>query len=217
MDPAVTAIVEEEFGTAPSRVERAEGGLVHDTYAVDVAGAAVVVQFGGDPDGVADSLRRGTNCYRLFRDTPVPVPEVLSDGVGTHDGREYVVVERLPGESAKQEVSAARMRAAGRELAGIHAYGPAFDAPGQLRFEGDQPVVDPFEPDYRAWLLNELRDNLETLREAGFDAVDAIAAPDRVRAGTLSRRLQPGERRLRRRRSGRRDRLRPGLRRPRRP
>ena len=177
MDPAVTAIVERTFGAAPDHVERAEVGHLHDTYFVDVAGRAVVVQFASERGGGVDSLRVGTSCYRLFRDTPVPVPEVLSDGVETHQGREYVVVERLPGEPAKLDISPARMRAAGRELARIHACGPEFDVPGRLQFESDEPVVDPaFEPDHRAWLLAELHDNLDTLREAGFDAVDAIAA-----------------------------------------
>jgi Ser/Thr protein kinase RdoA (MazF antagonist) len=177
MDPAVTAVVERTFGTAPDRVERTDAGRLHDTYFVDAAGTAAVVQFATERGGGTDSLRLGTNCYRLFRDTSVPVPDVLSDGVETYDGREFVVVERLPGESVDGQVTPARMRAAGRALARIHACGPTFDAPGRLRFEDDEPVVDPaFQPDYRAWLLGELRDNLETLREAGFDAADAVAA-----------------------------------------
>jgi Ser/Thr protein kinase RdoA (MazF antagonist) len=177
MDPAVTAVVERTFGAAPDWVERAESGRLHDTYFVDAAGTAAVVQFASEREDALHSLRLGTNCYRLFRDTPVPVPDVLSDGVETYDGREFAVVERLPGEPADGAVTPARMRAAGRTLARIHACGPTFDAPGRLRFEGDLPVVDPaFDPDYRGWLLGELRENLDTLREAGFDAADAVAA-----------------------------------------
>lgn len=177
MDPPVTAVVERTFGIAPHRVERAESGRLHDTFFVDAGPTAAVVQFASERGGGVESLELGTNCYRLFRDTAVPVPDVLSDGVETYDGRAYVVVERLPGESAAGTVTPARMRAAGRALARIHARGPTFDTSGRLRFEGDEPVVDPaFEPDYRAWLLAALRENLETLGDAGFDAVDAIAA-----------------------------------------
>lgn len=177
MDPAVAAVVERTFGVAPECVECAERGRLHDTYFVDAAGTAAVVQFVSEREDAAHSLRVGTNCYRLFRDTPVPVPEVLSDGVETYDGQEYAVVDRLPGASAEGEVTPAQMRAAGRTLARIHACGPTFDALGRLRFETDEPVVDPaFQPNYRAWLLGELDHNLATLREAGFEAVDAIAA-----------------------------------------
>lgn len=177
MDPAVAAVVERTFDVAPECVERAERGRLHDTYFVDADGTTAVVQFVSEREDAAHSLRVGTNCYRLFRDTPVPVPDVLSDGVETYDGREYAVVERQPGASAEGEVTPARMRAAGRVLGRIHACEATFDVPGRLRFEGDEPVVDSaFQPNYRAWLLGELDHNLATLREAGFEAVDAITA-----------------------------------------
>ena len=177
MNPAVTAVVERTFGAVPERVERAEAGRLHDTYFVDVAGTAAVVQFVSERTDAVHSLRLGTNCYRLFRDSPVPVPDVLSDGVETYDGREYAVVERVLGDSADGGVTPARMRAAGRALGQIHARGPTFERSGRLRFEGDEPLVDPaFEPEYRGWLLGELDDNLDTLRGAGFEAVDAVAA-----------------------------------------
>jgi len=173
MVDAVADIVEREFGVGPNQITRATGGLVHETYFVDVDKTAAVVQFANDND-VVDSLRRGMNCYRLFAGTPVP--KVLSDGVSTYDGREYVIIERLSGESGVSSLSPERTKAAGRTLARIHATGPTFEASGRIHFQNGEATVDPpFRPNYRGWLVTALDDTLETLDVHGFETVDRIA------------------------------------------
>jgi homoserine kinase type II len=178
MSEAVDAITVRELGERPTRVERVKEGLLHETYRVRCGGADYVLQFASGADEErADSLRRGVACYAALEDTAVPVPSVATAPTATFEGRTYALVEALPGTSGERDVSPARARAIGRQLARIHD-AVAFDAAGWLRVEGTELVVEPFSnPGRTEKRLRNARDSAETLRDGGLTAAaEAVAA-----------------------------------------
>lgn len=167
----VASIVERELGDTPDSVARLDEGLLHDTYVVECGGRGYVLQFTSavDDDRV-DSLGRGLGCYRLLAASSVPVPQVVTDTVRSFAGREYALVERLPGESGALAVTPERVRDAGRHLARIHDE-HSFETAGWLRFNGGEPVVDAFgEADLGERLRAKIPGWASTLRSAGIEA-----------------------------------------------
>lgn len=181
----VAAIVEAELGSAPERVERVEEGLLHETYLVDCGGDEYVLQFGSDrEDGRRDSLRRGHFWYVALADSPVPVPDVVTETPRTREGRTYTLVERLPGETGHLDLSPERTRDAGRSLARVHDAW-RFDRSGWIRIEDGRPSVDPFEAgSLTGRIRHAVGENARTLRDEGLeragDAVESLF--DRVGA-----------------------------------
>lgn len=192
MTDAVRTIVARELGQPPARVEQVDEGLLHETYRVRCGGADYVLQFASAADeGRVDSLRRGVACYLTLRETDVPVPSVVTAPVGTFGGRPYALVEALPGRSGELDVSPARARAAGRQLARIHD-AMAFDTAGWLRVEATDLVVEPFSEHGRAGTrLRDAREDAATLRKGGLtaagEAVSALFAREDVRFPTVDR------------------------------
>jgi Ser/Thr protein kinase RdoA (MazF antagonist) len=174
-EAVVGAIVERELGRRPTWVDRLGEGLRHETYAVGCSGAEYVVQFATEADGREDALTRGVGWYVALSDSAVPVPGVVTEGVRTHDGRGYVLVEKLPGETAKLDVSPERVRNAGRILARIHRSW-SFETAGWIHFEGEEPRVTAFEAGSRGRRLERaVGCHARTLCDAGLEAAgDAV-------------------------------------------
>lgn len=184
----VATIARREFGEAPSRVERVAEGLVHETYEVDCAGGEYVVQFANPGEDRTDALRRGMKLYALLADSAVPVPRVVTDPPGEFDGRAYVVVERLPGETGTLDLSPGRVRNAGRCLARLHD-AASFERPGRIHFEDGTPTptVREFEAGSHAdWIRSTVAESVATLRNADEGLPDAGDALGRAfdRSGT---------------------------------
>jgi len=172
MEDAVTSVVERELGTEPVRATRVAEGLQHDTWRVACGGEEYVVQFAATGDDAdRDSLRRGVHWYVALRDTPVPVPAVVTDTPGTYDGRRYAIVEAVAGDTGERDISPARTRNAARALAAIHD-ARSFDAAGWLEVRDGTASVYPFEAGgFRAWLRANAAETTATLREAGLGGV----------------------------------------------
>lgn len=192
MTEGVRAIAVRELGEQPTRVERVEEGLLHETYRVHCGEAAYVLQFASHADAErVDSLRRGSACYAALQDTEVPVPSLVTTPTATFDGRTYALVEALPGTSGERDVTPARARAVGRQLARVHG-AVAFDAAGWLRVEGTNLVVEPFsDPGRTEKRLRDARDSAETLRDGGLtaagEAVAALFSREELRYPTVQR------------------------------
>jgi Ser/Thr protein kinase RdoA (MazF antagonist) len=181
-DPRVTdpvrRLVEREFGTAPEFVASVEEGLQHDTYFLGVDGREYVLQFAAEGDDRADALERGLYWYVEFADTPVPVPEVVTERVRSFEGRRYSLVRRVPGATARLDVTPGRVRNAARHLAAIHD-ARTFEGSGWVEFEEGTPSVAPFQAgDLASRLSRNLPRHCRTLREydirAGADAVEEL-------------------------------------------
>lgn len=188
----VEAIVEREFGSTPEHLERLEEGLLHESYRVRCDGEAVVLQFAADDGDVADSLARGVGCYRLLAGTDVPVPAVVTDGVPTHRGRRYTIVERLPGDTLAESPTPGRTRDAGQVLARIHG-ARSFDEPGWLAFEHREPTVERVDGGgLEARIRRSLDDHVATLSAAGLDAAAAAVEGFHARhCAALPRQFEP--------------------------
>lgn len=172
----VGSIVERRLGERPAWVERLAEGLQHETYAVGCAGAEYVLQFAADGDDREDALARGVGWYVALADSAVPVPAVVTDRVRTFEGREYALVERVPGTTAKLDVSPERVRNAGRCLARIHD-ARSFETAGWIHFEDGTPSVTEYaEGSLAGRLRRTVGGHARTLREAGLEAAgDAVA------------------------------------------
>lgn len=171
MDGRIIAIVERELGEPPEWVEEVALGLLHETYVVRSGGAAYVLQFSSDADDDReDSLERGLGCYVLLGDSGIPVPDAVTDTVREFDGREYALVERLPGETGERNVLPEKTRNAGRCLARIHGFG-SFDTAGLVRFEDGEPVVEAHSNGLSERMRTRVEEAAETFEEAGLERV----------------------------------------------
>nr|WP_305794427.1 phosphotransferase [Halomarina rubra] len=156
------------------RVERVDGGLLNETYTLRCAGREYVLQFEADPEhDWDDSLQRGLDCYVALGGSDVPVPDVVTERLGTHGDRTYSLVERLPGETGGRSVPRERAVNAGRVLARLHDHrgferaGPVALAEGRLHAEAFA------EPDPRGRLQEIVGDVVGEIRDAGHPTVAA--------------------------------------------
>jgi len=162
----MTAIVERELGAAPDEVAQLDGGAIKESYVVTLGEERYVLQL-DDPEE-AGSLRRCLGCYRLLRETSVPVPQLVASG--EQAGRTYGLVERLPGESAELDVSPERTMEAGDQLARIHE-SRTFEHAGELQVDGNAVTVEPFEGSHAERLNCKVGEWAASLRDAGLGAV----------------------------------------------
>ncbi|UPV76409.1 aminoglycoside phosphotransferase family protein (plasmid) [Halorussus limi] len=145
MTEEVRSIARRELGAVPDEVARVAEGLLHETYRISCDGETYVLQFSSDADeSRVDSLRRGARCYDLLRDSEIPVPDVVAERPASDDGRRYLLVERIPGQTAERDITLNRVRNAGRYLAKIHEF-RTFEESGWIRFENRRPNVRGFE------------------------------------------------------------------------
>lgn len=171
MRDEIASIAERELGETPVRVTPIEEGLLHETYELECEGGEYVLQFssGVDEDRV-DSLRRGLNWYVTLQDSEIPVPGVVTEEPREFDGREYVLVERLPGKTGERDVSPERVRNAGRYLARIHD-ARSFEKAGWIRFDGREPSVREFPeggPGQR--IRRTVEESASALQDGGLEA-----------------------------------------------
>jgi len=175
MRDAVVAVARRELGAAPDAVEGVAEGLQHESVRLTVDGRAYVLQFAGSDDGrEADSLARGLHWYGALRDSPVPVPRVVTESVAEHEGRAYTLVEAIPGETGERAVSPARTRNAAGVLAEIHDH-TTFENAGWLAVENDEVAVrrsgDDDEASFRDWMRQKGGEAAEILEDAGMRSV----------------------------------------------
>jgi len=171
MEGQITSTVERELGEAAIVVGPVEEGLMHETYEVRFEETDYILQLSEADEEQERALEQGLSCYRLLRDTKIPVPSVVTDTVREFDGRRYTIVEKLPGSTGKRDISPERVRNAGRCLAKIHEV-RSFETAGWLLF-GDQSLgIETFrEGSLDQWRRRKVQDNAESLRAGGLETV----------------------------------------------
>lgn len=106
MDSKLNAIVERELGAVPEWISREDEGLLHETYSVRCNGEEYILQFSSNvANDRDDAIERGLHCYLLFQESEVPVPTPVTEHVKEYDGRQYILVEKLPGKTGEQDIS----------------------------------------------------------------------------------------------------------------
>ena len=172
MEDEIVSIADRELGETPIRVARIAEGLLHETYELDCDGGEYVLQFSSDADeNRVDSLRRGLNCYVALQPSEIPVPRVVTETVRAFGGREYTLVEKLPGRTGERDVSPERTRDAGRHLARIHAE-RSFETAGRLRFEAREPSVSEFrDGSLKRRIRRGVEETSRILRDGGLETV----------------------------------------------
>ncbi len=175
--------VRRTVGERPEEVEEIEEGLIHETYSVKVDDRELIVQFSGDEDD-SSSLEHNLRCYELFQDT-VPVPDPVTEQVEKLDGKKFMIVEKLPGETAESDITREKTTEAGKALAKIHDQA-SFPHEGwmDLKKEDSTPrelleglELHRFEKGSlrRRKLDNMYSKKIPTLRENGFgDAAEEV-------------------------------------------
>lgn len=151
-------------GEEPVKIEKIGKGLIHDTYSFEADEESYILQFSGsnkDHSMLDDCLK----WYRKFRDSDIPVPEPVTEQPREVDGREYIVVEKLPGETIDQDISPEKTRKAGRVLAKIHNF-CSFEKPGWI--DTEEEIHDFEEGGLRQRTLKKNREKAEILRNSGM-------------------------------------------------
>ena len=168
-EDVIVSIVERELAATPSRVARIDEGVLHETYAIGCDEGEYVLQFSSDADEEReDSLGRGLRWYVALADSEIPVPGVVTETLRSFDGREYSLVERLPGETGERDISPERVRNAGRYLAKIHEF-RSFETAGWIRFDDRGASVEAFgEGGPKPWILRRVSDSARMLRDGGL-------------------------------------------------
>lgn len=176
MDPEIISIVERELNEPPDTVVPIEEGLLHETYEVQCNTGAYILQFASAADEDRhDSMSRGLNCYRMLQNTDIPVPGVVTETISVVHGRQYTLVEKLPGTTGECDISPERALNAGRWLAKIH-HSRRFDTAGWPRFEDQQLFIDAFEENtLKHRIQRGVVEHSIGLRDGGLAAVgDAV-------------------------------------------
>jgi Ser/Thr protein kinase RdoA (MazF antagonist) len=166
MKDEIVSIAQRELGEPPVRVEQVEEGLLHETYELSCDGGEYILQFSSNREkDQEDALRHGLNCYIMLQNSEIPVPGIVTETVRKSNDRRYTLVEKLPGESGKLDISPKRVRNAGRYLAKIHNV-RSFDSSGWIRFEDRDLFVHEFqEGSLKQWIMRTIVENVGTLQE----------------------------------------------------
>ncbi|MFC4357834.1 phosphotransferase family protein [Halobium salinum] len=230
-DAQTLAVLAREFPDREAVATRpAARGNTKSTALVTFAdGESVVVQVGA---GDGADLRTAATLLRGVRErTSIPVPRVLAEGWlsaadppaetapsesrGDEPARQYVVLERVPGEDLHERFvdldAEARRRIAavfGRSLAELHeafdfeGYGPVTvhdDAVGERRWRADGADGQATETEWRTWFDTYARAGaralpapFDDLRDAVVTAVDGAELPSRPPSRLYPWDLRPG-------------------------
>jgi Ser/Thr protein kinase RdoA (MazF antagonist) len=175
----IPSILEREVGTEPTEIVQIHDGFHHETYAVQCGETSYILQCSDPDEQGRERLRHGLNWYLRLQESPISVPEVVTETPGTLGEREYTLVEKIRGESGELAITPERVRNAGQYLATIHAE-ESFERPGQLQFENGGPTVSPFEEGSVAeWREQRLDETLQTFED--WEMTTAAEALKRVR------------------------------------
>lgn len=167
MKDKIKEVVKKHLGSKPSSIEKTEEGLVHETYSFTAGGEDYIIQFAGDDHEHHDSLDHCLKMYELLANT-VPVPEAVTGEVQEIDGEKYIIVEKIEGKTAEQDINPEKVRTAGKYLAKIHDF-TELEKPGWIVFENGLEVEEFEDGGLKQYKLRKIGEKLETLRDAGFE------------------------------------------------
>nr|WP_303651815.1 phosphotransferase [Halovenus rubra] len=167
-DEYIGRIAETELGARLASISTVPEGLLHETYELEYEDEAYVLQV--SPAGERrNELRRGLQLYQHLQDSRIPVPDVVTEQIRDHDSDTYSIVEKLPGESAKDNISPERVLAAGRYLARIHDTW-TFETTGWIGFEDEDLTVRQFEEGtQRRQIVERVRQYSTLLEQNGLE------------------------------------------------
>ena len=167
MGKAVKA-VEKTFDQRPENIEKIEEGLIHETFSIKVDGKDFILQFSGKDEENHSPLEHCLQMYNLLEDT-VPVPEPVTGEVQVLDGQEYIIVEKIEGESGEQNIDPEKTFNAGKTLGKIHSY-TELGKEGWIKPGRDKTEVTKFkEKTLKRKKLSELEGKIEVFEEKGLE------------------------------------------------
>lgn len=171
MDELVSSIVERELGETAVVVRQVDEGMIKSTYEVRYEALDYILQLSEPDAGRESAMEMGLNCYRVLQGTGIPVPCVVTESVRELDGRKYVLLEKLSGESGKLDISPERAKNAARYLAKIHNV-RRFETAGWLQFDDEGLSVKEFrEGSLSQWRHQQVQDNARFLQEGGLEKI----------------------------------------------
>lgn len=154
-----------DFGT-PSR------GLTHQTFVFSSGGKDLVAQVCDYDRDKERALRRKAKVYELAEEFDVKIPKLVkAPNSFSYCGEErtYFVVEEAEGKTLDKGFDESLISQIGQELAKIHEM-DKFDRAGWLiPVEDGFEVLDFEEDSHREWILSEFQEDIEVLRENGFE------------------------------------------------
>lgn len=178
MESEIREAVQKLFKEKPEQVEKIEEGLKHDTYSFKASGKHYIIQFSGDNYETHSSLRHCLKSYELFRQT-IPLPRAVTEEVQKIDGREYIIVDKVPGKSGEKDITREKVRNAAKALAKIHSF-TSFEEDGWIQYtEGKKPeeILENLEiygfrdHTLKRKKLGEIEEKLEIFREEGLEGL----------------------------------------------
>lgn len=165
MNSQIRKIANEQIGSLPKSVEKIEDGLKHETYSVETEDDDFIVQFSGIEDEENSTLGYCLDCYKMLKDSDIPVPKNVTKGPQNIDGREYIVVEKLPGETINQDITPEKVKESGNILAKLHCF-KTFQSEGWLNFEGGKPHMFE-EGGFKQRILKKNEESIQKFRDKG--------------------------------------------------
>lgn len=163
----VKKIAEKEFGKQPDFVEEIVGGLMNKTLRLKYGEESYILQINEKTE--AHEMENNLNCFKFFKDSKVPVPDTVTDGVREYDSSHYIIVEDLKADALNEDIKPENTRASGRYLAYIHD-SKSFEKAGWWEWENEEPNVIGF-PDnsLKGRIKSNLEDNLEFFKDEGIE------------------------------------------------
>lgn len=165
MNEEIISLVKHEFGEPPASIECIEGGLMHETYEVEIDQQFLILQISNSGEKRRKALESGINFYKLLENSEIPVPKPVNNQVRTFNGQDYTLVEKEHGKTAEDsELTDFKIHRSGKTLAKIHNY-REFEAPGKIHFRDEEPEVAEKTSNQRT---EKIREDAETLRTTGM-------------------------------------------------
>ncbi|MFB6100547.1 MAG: phosphotransferase family protein [Candidatus Nanohalobium sp.] len=172
MEEKIPWVAERKLGESPQRIDRVSEGLIHQTFLLVLEDRELVMQVSDADEERERSMRR--KCQVMSRNTSLPIPDLVAGpDIFAKDGskRMFFIMEKMPGKQLNEEYSEELGVETGRMLALFHDIRSferaAWLSPGKNGFE----LYNFEEGSLKDWILSELEENLEILRENGFGEI----------------------------------------------
>lgn len=168
MKDKILSIAEKDLGETPKSFELVEEGLMHETYSLSYESRDYILQFSENDDEDHSALEQCLNFYQLLEDSQIPVPKPVTEHVAVFEEESYTIVEKLPGNSMKSDITPEKVKKAGRMLAKIHDY-RRFDRSGWIVFDKNDLNISEFEEgDQKQKILRDVEQKIQVYEEDGM-------------------------------------------------
>lgn len=160
-------IAEKELGETPDSIDEIIGGVMNNTLRLKYGEESFILQINKSTE--RHEMENCLNCFQFFKDSKVPVPEIITEEVKEYESGLYVIVEDLKATTVNEDITESATKISGKYLAYIHD-SKSFEKAGWWDWENGEPTVIGFPGDsLKSRIRNNLEDNLEFFREENID------------------------------------------------